>query len=151
MYQLTLTKRILEIMYLPSLIKTIPKNLLMILCNVNFGGCFKVCFPMAIRNKPARQRMSPWAAVNSTRATKTEHSYSVRENILQTLMERSTLQVLPFGHEKVLPFSLKCKLFKKPADIDAQVKYGSINILLIHTLTQDHSLGVNPVNQKISS
>jgi len=40
---------------------------------------------MAIRNKPARLRTSPWAAVNFTRAITTEHSYFGGDNVLQPL------------------------------------------------------------------
>lgn len=40
---LTFAQIILEIMYLPSLTNTIPKNLIIILCNTNTENCFKVC------------------------------------------------------------------------------------------------------------
>lgn len=40
---LIFTQLVLEIMYLPSLTKTIPQNLIIILCNTNIESCFKVC------------------------------------------------------------------------------------------------------------
>lgn len=83
--------------------------------------CNELSLSMAIRNKPARLRISPSAAVNSTTAITTERSYTERHNIHQSQGKNCSLGCSLQTWESSTMSSLKYKLLKNMSEIGGQV------------------------------